>query len=273
MSDFLRHLVDRAQDRVVRLERRRPSLFEARAPAATDLREFDEPASPSTPVATVATVAPTPPHIVHTSAAEPATPLPAPGRLTAPAREASIAPPARALHDASPQPAASERASPSAPQPDRIDPAQGAPHVLSVPAPLPARAAPSPIASTPTREAHRDTTVEHVHSQVEVRIERERETAPTAARSRAVEPHDVLARPARLEPPAPAAPTLAHPARRAANQSRVPAAPAPVPVQVSIGRVEIRATHAPAPAAARSPAKTPAPALEDYLRRRHGDQR
>jgi len=126
MNGFLRQLVDRAQGRVARLERRRPSLFEAREPIAADRRDLEAAPMPQAVHTAAPTIGESPVADGRIAPAQAGVPPAPPARLDGAAETpmpARIAPPPRvaaAAAQAPPLTAAPRPASTAAPEPGSI---------------------------------------------------------------------------------------------------------------------------------------------------------
>ena len=275
------------------LERRRPGIFEPRAPVAATALDIAEtrvapsassfsrattptPQAPS-PVPRAAAAGPLVPTTQAATAITAASPMVSPPQIPTPSRAAQPAapPPNLAIAD---KPRGAASVATRSPRRDAADTASAVPPtsrtrqqpgpVLSPTSPLPTIIPPQAIT---------------VRSARTVRVEHSRLESRTTVVERGSDKH--------RDPPAPATPTLrlntpprlasreasrtpvAHPVRSAAMLA-APAPVTPAPVQVSIGRVEIRGIAGTAPpAASHSAVSKPQLSLDAYLQQRHGNGR
>ena len=294
---FLGHLVERVQPKTTQmqiptLERRRPGIFEPRAPVAAtalDIAEtrvapsassFSRATTPTlqapSPVPRAAAAGPLVPTTQAATAITAASPMVSPPQIPTPSRAAQPAapPPNLAIAD---KPRGAASVATRSLRRDAADTASAVPPtsrtrqqpgpVLSPTSPLPTIIPPQAIT---------------VRSARTVRVEHSRLESRTTVVERGSDKH--------RDPPAPATPTLrlntpprlasreasrtpvAHPVRSAAMLA-APAPVTPAPVQVSIGRVEIRGIAGTPPAASHSAVSKPQLGLDEYLQQRHGNGR
>ncbi len=294
---FLGHLIERTQPQTMQirtpiLERRRPGIFEPRAPVASAAIDIEdaivEPsvssltriavpaaqasshasaiAAPSlvlktitpTAVESVATSAPQMMATSHAALVTTSSSLPVTTRQL---REVADAAPHRARDSAAPEALTNRR---STPTPKKIDSSSSTsplrPHIVAPPA-LATRG--EKIVRVEHSRLESRTTI------VEREIDKDRNPSVSAVQA------PMLIVPPRLANSEAQRAPVAHPVRSAAMAAaplqQTP--PVPAPVHVSIGRIEIRASGAAAPAMPRNVAAKPQLGLDEYLQQRHGNGR
>ena len=276
------------------LERRRPGIFEPRAPVAGTALDIaattvapsadsfsraaapaPQPPSPMPCAAAAGALMPTPQIATAITATSP---LASPPQIAAASRAAHLAAP-------SPTPAMADKPGGTASVATRSPRGKAAretsavrPASLALPQPGPvlSPASPLPTITPPLAVA--------VRSAQTVRVEPSRLESRTTVVARGSDKHrdrpasaattPMLKTPPRLASREASRTPVAHPVRSAAMLA-APAPVTPAPVQVSIGRVEIRgiAAGTPPPAASHSAVSKPQLSLDAYLQQRHGNGR
>ncbi len=298
---FLGHLVERTQPqatpmRTPILERRRPGIFEPRAPVAAAALDIEEttveprvssltraaaPAMQAPSYAPQAPTSDTPSPMLKTTARAVAENVAAPApRIAAPSSSAHTTQPpslpvkTRKFRDTADAATRNSQSNVARETPAKRHPATAPRQIDSTSPMAPLR---PKIVAPPTMTTRSEKIVRVEHSKLESRttiIEREIDKHRDPSTSAAHAP--MLVAPPRLANSEAQKAPVAHPVRSAAMIAAPSpqSMPVPTPVQVSIGRIEIRGyAGATASVAPRSAAPKPQLGLDEYLQQRHGTGR